>query len=71
MVTILLFTEKQLERFYSLRSALNDDLPDDVLIHTHNSAATVRLAPGATAWCGLEQLAMVCGPPRRLPIRLN
>ncbi|MGA7935510.1 MAG: alanine racemase [Kovacikia sp.] len=40
----LTFTETQLEKFHHLRSALNDDLPDDVLTHTHNSAATVRLA---------------------------
>ncbi|UBF27042.1 alanine racemase [Kovacikia minuta CCNUW1] len=40
----LTFTEKQLEDFYTLQHALKDDLPDGVLTHTHNSAATVRLA---------------------------
>lgn len=37
------FTQKQIEDFDHLRAALNDYLPDSVLTHTHNSAATVRL----------------------------
>ena len=43
--TDLAFTQQQMEDFYSLRKALNDYLPDNVLTHTHNSAATVRLTP--------------------------
>ncbi|NES24962.1 MAG: alanine racemase [Symploca sp. SIO3E6] len=39
----LTFTQKQIEDFYCLRQALNNYLPDKVLTHTHNSAATVRL----------------------------
>ena len=41
----LTFTEQQMEDFFRLRDALNDYLPDNVLTHTHNSAATVRLTP--------------------------
>lgn len=40
----LTFSERQMADFYSLRKTLNDYLPDDVLTHTHNSAATVRIA---------------------------
>lgn len=36
-------TERQLEQFWRLRKELNEFLPDDVLTHTHNSAATIRL----------------------------
>jgi alanine racemase len=36
-------TERQLESFYRLCHSLRNDLPDGVLTHTHNSAATVRL----------------------------
>ncbi len=39
------FTTQQMEDFYKLREALDDCLPDGVLTHTHNSAATVRLTP--------------------------
>lgn len=39
----LAFTQQQLHEFYALRYALADDLPETVLTHTHNSAATVRL----------------------------
>lgn len=39
----LAFTQQQLDEFYALRYALADDLPETVLTHTHNSAATVRL----------------------------
>lgn len=39
----LTFTGKQIEEFDNLHAALRDYLPDSVLIHTHNSAATVRL----------------------------
>ena len=39
------FTTEQIADFYKLREALNDCLPNDVLTHTHNSAATVRLTP--------------------------
>jgi alanine racemase len=39
----LKFTEYQIEEFHSLCAALKDCLPQDVLTHTHNSAATVRL----------------------------
>jgi alanine racemase len=39
----LAFTQRQIEDFYSLRQALHAYLPDNVLTHTHNSAATVRL----------------------------
>ena len=35
---------QQLDRFWELRGRLGDYLPDDVLAHTHNSAATIRLA---------------------------
>jgi alanine racemase len=41
----LAVTQRQIEDFYSLRKALNNYLPDNVLTHTHNSAATVRLTP--------------------------
>ncbi|KOP23947.1 alanine racemase [Hapalosiphon sp. MRB220] len=41
----LAFTEKQMADFYDVRTALNDYLPENVLTHTHNSAATVRLTP--------------------------
>ena len=34
---------RQLEEFWGLREALDDWLPDDVLSHTHNSAAAIRL----------------------------
>ncbi|MGD8931131.1 MAG: alanine racemase, partial [Chromatiales bacterium] len=37
-------TEQQLEAFWKLRNALDGYLPDDLLTHTHNSAATIRLA---------------------------
>jgi alanine racemase len=40
----LAFTQKQIEDFDRLRNALNDYLPENVLTHTHNSAATVRLS---------------------------
>jgi alanine racemase len=40
----LLATEYALEDFERLCLELDGDLPDDVLIHTHNSAATVRLS---------------------------
>ena len=36
-------TEHQLEEFWNLRRALADYLPEEILTHTHNSAATVRL----------------------------
>jgi alanine racemase len=36
-------TEKILDAFDELCEKLADDLPENVLIHTHNSAATVRL----------------------------
>jgi alanine racemase len=36
-------TQKRLDAFDRLCEELDDDLPADVLIHTHNSAATVRL----------------------------
>ncbi len=36
-------TQRQLQRFDSLRKVLADTLPGDVLVHTHNSAATLRL----------------------------
>ena len=36
-------TRQRLEMFDHLRWELGDDLPEDVLIHSHNSAATVRL----------------------------
>jgi alanine racemase len=35
--------ERQLDKFWELRQALDGYLPDDVLTHTHNSAATIRL----------------------------
>lgn len=37
------FTCKQQEDFYYVREALQDYLPPDVLTHTHNSAATMRI----------------------------
>ena len=37
-------TERMLESFDKLLDRLADALPDNVLVHTHNSAATVRLA---------------------------
>ena len=37
-------TQQQLETFWNLRNALDGYLPDDILTHTHNSAATIRLA---------------------------
>jgi alanine racemase len=39
----LLATHYALEDFERLCQELTDDLPEDVLLHTHNSAATVRL----------------------------
>ncbi|MBD2579799.1 alanine racemase [Oscillatoria sp. FACHB-1406] len=39
----LVFTHQQIENFYNLRRALSDYLPDNILTHTHNSAATFRL----------------------------
>ncbi len=36
-------TEKRLEAFERLRDQLRDVLPEEALIHTHNSAATVRM----------------------------
>jgi alanine racemase len=71
----LAFTEKQVEDFYSLRTALHDDLPDDVLTHTHNSAATVRLAPkcnslvrvGAACY-GVRTSQEFANPPELKPV---
>ena len=37
-------TRRQLDAFWELRNRLDDYLPDDVQTHTHNSAATIRLA---------------------------
>jgi len=60
----LAFTEKQLERFYSLRSALNDDLPDDVLTHTqqrcHYPIGPSMQQPGES-WSGLLRCANLTG----------
>jgi alanine racemase len=39
----LSFTKQQVENFYALRHALDSCLPADILTHTHNSAATMRL----------------------------
>ena len=36
-------TRNQLDIFHSLKESLQNDLPDDVLVHTHNSAAAIRL----------------------------
>jgi alanine racemase len=36
-------TERQLEQFWRLRRLLDGYLPESVLSHTHNSAATIRL----------------------------
>jgi alanine racemase len=36
-------TRGQLQEFRSMVERLADDLPDDVLVHSHNSAASVRL----------------------------
>ncbi len=36
-------TRRQLEEFRGMVARLADDLPDDVLVHSHNSAASVRL----------------------------
>jgi alanine racemase len=36
-------TRRQLEEFYRMAERLRDDLPRDVLIHSHNSAASIRL----------------------------
>ena len=35
--------QRQLDAFWALRESLRNVLPEDVLVHTHNSAATVRL----------------------------
>ena len=37
-------TRRQLEAFWGLREALDGCVPDDVLTHTHNSAAAIRLS---------------------------
>jgi alanine racemase len=71
----LAFTENQVKDFYSLRTALNDDLPEDVLTHTHNSAATVRLAPhcnslvriGAACY-GVRTSQEFSNPPELKPV---
>lgn len=36
-------TERQLDEFWGLRRKLDDYLPNDIITHTHNSAATVRI----------------------------
>ncbi len=36
-------TQAQLDEFSTFIDRIHDDLPDDVLIHSHNSAASVRL----------------------------
>ncbi|MEA3278658.1 MAG: alanine racemase [Pseudomonadota bacterium] len=36
-------TRRQLEQFQETAARLADDLPDDVLVHSHNSAASIRL----------------------------
>lgn len=36
-------TRRQLDEFQNMVARLADDLPDDVLVHSHNSAASVRL----------------------------
>jgi alanine racemase len=37
-------TRRQLAEFRGMVAQLVDDLPDDILVHSHNSAASVRLA---------------------------
>ncbi len=37
--------EKQMAELHAVKDALADVLPEDILVHTHNSAATVRLTP--------------------------
>lgn len=39
----LVTTHQQLEQFQGIVTQLADDLPDDVLVHSHNSAASIRL----------------------------
>ncbi|MEO0687132.1 MAG: alanine racemase, partial [Cyanobacteria bacterium J06649_11] len=40
----LSFTHKQIEEFYQAREVLKDYVDQNVLTHTHNSAATVRVS---------------------------
>jgi alanine racemase len=49
-------TERELATLHALRAALADTLPPDVLIHTHNSAATVRLSQRA----GMVRVGAAC-----------
>ncbi len=37
-------TQRQLDDFWHLRQLLEAHLPDDIMTHTHNSAATIRLS---------------------------
>ncbi len=39
----LMDTHNQLEIFYELKESLRDELPENILVHTHNSAAAIRL----------------------------
>lgn len=53
----LAFTHQQIEDFYNLRRALSDYLPDNILTHTHNSAATFRFGEQCN---GLARVGAAC-----------
>jgi alanine racemase len=55
--TDLTFTQKQIEDFHNIRQALNNYLPETVLTHAHNSAATLRLNPKDN---GLARIGAAC-----------
>lgn len=67
--------ERQLATFWNLRDALDGHLPDDVLTHTHNSAATIRLSDrradlvrmGAACY-GVRTSRAFANPPELQPV---
>lgn len=68
-------TKQRLEDFDRLCQALQNSLPSDTLIHTHNSAATVRLTPkrkhlvrvGALCY-GVRTSQAFANPPELKPV---
>ena len=62
------FTRKQQEDFYHVREALADYLPPDVLTHTHNSAATMRITEKCNS---LVRVGAVCHTSKKKNSSIN